>query len=516
MEQLLDGLRRYFPSVDNLANAPAFFFMRCLLFRSGDLYNGFAVIYDERLITFTDEDCLVADIRQGQPRVGLVGDISECSVQFPSGFRIPTTTYVSTDPAPSPSNDAVSIVLTFGEDDEAGDEALMASTGIGHGLDQQRIAEKTIGTFISHIEGAMSNRHQMVQPAADDATATMLHKSDQQHSVRNDQEPQDSKDREQRFIEGLLRYPSDDSLGPMKWLECELVQSDQTLPGFAAIIGHTFWFFDYHDCLVEDIADGSPICLQREAIVGCSVMKPELLQIPNEESLKVEFLPAISENLASIIIETDGPDVALIASIEKNVGGFLTFVDWALLQKPGGFGRHTYDWRLMRTAVTAGPIPARVSNGQDRVAQHFAAGGVQDITDSVYAPARLFLGDTDLPGDVISAGHLLGFFGHDDGDNPPLMVSLEDITNVRLSVPAGLELDIPPSVYSEANHGGNLYMSISLKTSQVDRTFDSTRAHDAGRIDLGFDFSRADDTVREHVRRFMYGLLARLTGTPGT
>lgn len=156
-EQLLNGLRRYFPDVDNRASSPAFCLMRCVLFRSGDLVNGFAAIHDERFLTFTDEDCLVADIRRGQPRMGLLKNISECSVQNPSGFRIPSTTYVRVDPSPSPSNDAVSIILTFGEGDEAGDEALMASSGIGRGHDQQQIAENTIGKFISFIDGAMGN-----------------------------------------------------------------------------------------------------------------------------------------------------------------------------------------------------------------------------------------------------------------------------------------------------------------------------------------------------------------------
>jgi hypothetical protein len=128
-----------------------------LLFRSGDLVNGFAAIYDDRLLTIADEDCLVADIRQGNPHAGLLKDLSECSVQCPSGFRTPSTTFVRVDPSPSPSNDAVSIILTFGEGDEAGDEALMASSGIGHGHDQQQIAENTIGKFLSHIDSAMGN-----------------------------------------------------------------------------------------------------------------------------------------------------------------------------------------------------------------------------------------------------------------------------------------------------------------------------------------------------------------------
>jgi hypothetical protein len=513
MEQLLSGLRRYFPSVDNLASAHAYFLMRCLLFRSGDLSNGFAVIYDDRLLTFTDEDCLVADISQGQPRVGLLADISECSLQSPSGFRIPTTTYVSTDPAPSPRNDTVSIVLTFGEGDEAGDEALMVSTGMGHGPDQRRIAEETIGTFISHIDGAMSHRREMVRPAPVETPAAVLHKSGQQQSVRNDRQPQDSKDRKQRLIEGLMRY-LEDSPGPrIPPVECGLVQSDQVLPGFAVITGPTFWFFDHHDCLVEDITEGSPI---REAIVGCSVMRPESLQIEDEESLSVEFFPSIDEDLVSIIIETDGPNVALIASTDQYVKGFVLLVDWAS-RKAAGF-THYSDWALVRRAVVAGPIPATADKGQDQVAQHFAAGGVHEMSGSMRATARLFRQDQDedLTGYVVTAGHLLGFFGtQHDGDNRPLIVSLEDVTKVRLSIPAGLELDITPNVYSQANHGWNLYMSISLKT-WTDRTFDPTTSDSTGRIDLGFDFSRADDTVREQVQRFANGLLARIADMSGT
>ena len=112
MEHLLQGLRRYFPSVDNLASASPLFLMRCLLFRSDDLLSGFAVIYEGRLLTFTDDDCLVADIRQGNPRVGLLEDVSECSVQSPSGFPVPSTTYVRHEPIPSPRSDAVSILCS--------------------------------------------------------------------------------------------------------------------------------------------------------------------------------------------------------------------------------------------------------------------------------------------------------------------------------------------------------------------------------------------------------------------
>lgn len=156
-EPLLNGLRRYFPDVDSRANAPTFFLLRCLVVRSGGLSNGFAAIYDDRLLTFTDEDCLVADIRQGHPRVGLLKDLSECSVQHPPGFQIPSTRYVSIDPSPASRHDAVSIILTFGEGDQAGNEAVLASTGIGYGQDQQQIAKDTVGKFLSHLDGVMSS-----------------------------------------------------------------------------------------------------------------------------------------------------------------------------------------------------------------------------------------------------------------------------------------------------------------------------------------------------------------------
>ncbi len=66
---------------------------------------------------------------------------------------------MSIDPSPSPNNEAVSIILTFGVGDDGGNEPLLASTGIGRGHDQQQMAEKTIGKFISHVDGAMSKNN---------------------------------------------------------------------------------------------------------------------------------------------------------------------------------------------------------------------------------------------------------------------------------------------------------------------------------------------------------------------
>lgn len=495
MEHLIQGLRRYFPRAGNTGDDPAFFLMRCLLFRSHDLASGFAVIYDGRLLTFTDEDCLVADTRQGHPRVGLLRDISECSVQGPSDFRIPSTTYVRIDPTASPRNDAVSIVLTFGEGGEAGDEALIASTGIGGALGQRRTAETIIGTFISHVDAALSN----AQGAGDDDewidcaaaardVGSTLQQSEQEKLIRSIQR-HDVEDQEQRLIDGFLRYLEDFS-GPMKWLQCSLVQPAQTLPGFAVITGHTFWFFDYYDCLVDDIAEGSPVCLRREEIVGCSVMKPVSLQVHDEESLKIEFLPSVNERLISIIIETRGPDVALIStsgqdldpeeclSIEKNVDGFIHFIDWAFLR-------------------VAHPIPASVC--QD-VAQHFAARGVLDMSASIHAPAKLYLERDFLPGFVVAVGHLLGFFPDDHAGNhieqDPYLISVRDVTDIHLSIPEGLPLLIPQGVRSSTILNGNvLGLYISLKTTHMSLVLDFPRDDDAGR-------------ERERIRRFIDGLLA--------
>lgn len=324
MEHRLQGLRRYFPSVDNLASASPLFLMRCLLFRSDDLLSGFAVIYEGRLLTFTDDDCLVADIRQGNPRVGLLEDVSECSVQSPSGFPVSSTTYVRHEPIPSPRSDAVSIVLTFGEGEEAGDEALMASIGVGGGLVQQQTAERTIGTFISHVDVAMSNARAAVED--------------------------------------------------YEWID------------------------------------------------------------------------------------------------------------------PAGAVRE----------MLAHPAPAAVEEG---VAQHFAAGGVRDMSNAVQAPAKLYLDEDFLPGLLVVAGHILGYFpeGHAgiNTEQEPLLVSFRDITDIHLSVPEGLELVIPKGVRSSTILKGNILgLYMSMQTTH---------------ISLILDFPREENAEQERgrIRSFISALLAQ-------
>jgi hypothetical protein len=157
----------------------------------------------------------------------------------------------------------------------------------------------------------------------------------------------------------------------------------------------------------------------------------------------------------------------------------------------------------MRAAAASSNAPATGVSVQNWIAQHFAARGVSDMSHARRIQARLYLPDKNLAGWLVSAGHLLGFFPQEANRNvheqAPLMVSLVEIANVRLSVPSGLALDIPQGVYSEPNRGGDLYVSMTTRTAKVNFTV---------------HFSPADDARKEHVRWFMNGLLARLAGIP--
>lgn len=78
-----------------------------------------------------------------------------------------------------------------------------------------------------------------------------------------------------------------------------------------------------------------------------------------------------------------------------------------------------------------------------------AAAGVRDFEGIIFAPARLCTQDRSWPGYVVVADTMLGFFDSADlaveriEDGSPVMLKLADIKRVRLSVPAGMALDVP-------------------------------------------------------------------------
>lgn len=176
-------------------------------------------------------------------------------------------------------------------------------------------------------------------------------------------------------------------------------------------------------------------------------------------------------------------------------------IDYGQYDADGGDQVVDFMWELIvRVAAAADPIPPSFGNGQD-VAQHFAARGVHNMSESMQAPARLYLDEDFLPGSVVIAGHLLGFFPKDLDENNseqgPLMVSFDDVTEIHLTVPEGLGLLIPRGVGSDTLLNGTILgLTMFLKTK---------------RVSLVLDFPRDNDAQQEraHVRWFIDGLLAR-------
>jgi hypothetical protein len=116
--------------------------------------------------------------------------------------------------------------------------------------------------------------------------------------------------------------------------------------------------------------------------------------------------------------------------------------------------------------------------------------------------ARLYDGEQVWPGYLIFVGSMFGFFDKRDlrveriEEGTPVLVRLADISAVRISVPIGLMLDIPPGTLSEVNHGGSLYLA--LETSN-------------GVINLVLDFASVDQPGREHVRQFANSFLHQVS-----
>lgn len=172
-------------------------------------------------------------------------------------------------------------------------------------------------------------------------TARML-----DNSTSDASQPTPTNEPDHPLITGLLRY-LDFPLPPERTalLECSAVAPDVLIPGFAVIAEDMLWFFDHHDCLVPDIADGSAYQMVIDEISSCTVIRPQDFPLPAFEHVNVLPVNARDGNLnITLRVGDDYDELELYVPdggqrdaegrlyLEQTVAKFLGLID-----RSGGF-----------------------------------------------------------------------------------------------------------------------------------------------------------------------------------
>lgn len=82
-------------------------------------------------------------------------------------------------------------------------------------------------------------------------------------------------------LAGALRYFPDSmtNVYELRTLECVLLSGERSWAGLAILTKKNFGFFEYDECLMEDINKGNPLLFHLKDVSGCSVTVPESISL---------------------------------------------------------------------------------------------------------------------------------------------------------------------------------------------------------------------------------------------